>query len=121
MEEITQEQKEQLTVMYFHVHELLLHQKKNVQEATLSLVGKGLDQETAEAFVLNVQSSIAQNKNTSKQRNRNSAYKSIFFGLFWMILGIVLTLSNLGAIFYGAILVGLVQFIYGIYELVSDS
>lgn len=121
MEELSHEQKNQLTSMYFHVHELLVHQKKNVHEVTLALVDKGLDHETAEVFVQNVKKSIAQNKIASRKQNQTSGYKSIIFGLFWMILGISLTLSDLGAIFYGAIVVGLVQFIYGIYELASDS
>jgi hypothetical protein len=46
-----------------------------------------------------------------QQRSRNQ--KAMLFGALWFIGGLVLTLSNTGAIFYGAIIYGLFQFIRG--------
>lgn len=95
-------QEETVNQIYGYAAELLVDQKKKPDEVKNSLVQQGVDLESATIVVENLQSQIKQN-----------GKKDMLYGALWCVGGTIATVSNVGYIFWGAIIFGAVQFIRG--------
>ncbi len=51
-----------------------------------------------------------------ENERKHKAEKDILFGLLWFLGGIVLTIAEIGYLFWGAILFGEIQFFKGFYN-----
>ena len=82
---------------------LLFREKLSKDEAINELIKNGIDAENAEIITSNLLYS----------RNQR-ATKDMLYGALWFTGGSIATAANLGYIFWGAILFGAIQFIYGL-------
>lgn len=92
--------------------DLLINQNRTAQFTKNELIKKGADNNEASQIVRSLVNQIDQAK-------KGQANKDIIWGAIILTIGLVLTFSLEGAIFYGAILVGLVKLGKGIYTYVS--
>ena len=92
---------------YNYVANLLLNENKSTNEAKQQLVTQGLSYEIAELIVENVEIEIQEAKH-------EKARKDMFYGTLWFCGGTILTLADIGFIFWGAILFGGIQFFKGL-------
>ncbi len=97
---------------YNHAADLMLNQEKSAHEAKSSLISQGLSPENAAFVVENIEEQIQESKN-------ERARKDMIYGALWFAGGTILTLSNIGFIFWGAILFGGIQFFRGLMNLNS--
>lgn len=86
---------------------LMVNQKKSATYTKNALIEKGLEEEVASEVVENFENEI-------RLAKKENASKDIIYGSLWCFGGIVATLSELGYIFWGAILFGGIQLIKGI-------
>jgi hypothetical protein len=116
METTTIKSHELLNQHYELAANLLLTQRKSSYETTNTLIEQGVNRETASLIVEKLQTQIyeAEQKVINKQ-----AKKDMLYGALWCIGGTILTLSNIGFIFWGAIIFGGIQFFRGVTNLVS--
>ena len=89
--------------IYDFAHNLLFKEKRNREEVINALVNKGIDKENAEDVV---DSFITSRK--------ERAAKDMLFGALWSIGGTIATMADLGYIFWGAIVFGVIQFFRGL-------
>lgn len=101
-------QQEEIKDIYQYASDLKNIQNKNPFEVRKILIEKGVSPETATAV------SESLNGNTDGGSGLKDGTKDMIFGALWCIGGTVLTLSNIGYIFYGAIIFGAIQFIKGL-------
>lgn len=71
------------------------------------LIKKGYDESTAEQLIYDA-------RNLYREAVRKKASRDIIFGAMWFFGGTIATLANIGFIFWGAIVFGLIQCIKGI-------
>ncbi len=86
---------------------LLVKDEQTPSQVKKMLVAQGIDEHTAGVIVTNVENQISKAK-------KARANKDMLFGGLWMVGGTVLTIADIGAIFWGAIVFGLIQFIRGV-------
>jgi polyhydroxyalkanoate synthesis regulator phasin len=114
IQEATEEQhtKEENIVdqIYNYTAHLLISEKRESSEVIQILVEKGIDVETANNIVENINNQIRDRKN-------KKAYKDMICGALWCIGGIVATVADFGYIFWGAIVFGAIQFFKGVSDL----
>lgn len=111
-----QTQEEFVDAVYSHAAELM-KEGMPAQEIKSNLVEQGLDAESADAVVSNLFAARVKQQQTQ-------GLKNIGFGALWLVGGIVVTVATYGAtsdggkyvVAWGAMLVGGVQFIQGVYQ-----
>lgn len=106
MENNQKEQEETVNQIYEYAADLLVNQEKTSNEVKLILVNEGLDTESASTIVEGLEKQI-------KEAKKEGANKDMLFGALWCIGGTIATFADIGAIFWGAILFGGIQFIKG--------
>ena len=99
--------------VYAYAANLIINEKKDSYEVKNMLIEKGLDPQTADTIIINLEDEISKAKKTA-------ANKDMLYGALWCIGGIILTAAHIGFIFWGAILFGAVQFIKGLVNSLSD-
>ena len=92
---------------YNYVANLLLNENKSTNEAKKQLVAQGFSYEIAELIVENVEIELQEAKH-------EKARKDMVYGALWFCGGTILTLADIGFIFWGAILFGGIQFFKGL-------
>lgn len=97
---------------YNYAADLMVNQEKSAYEAKNALILQGLTPENAAFVVENVEDQI-------QEANNSKARKDMIYGALWFAGGTILTLSNIGFIFWGAILFGGIQFFKGLINLNS--
>lgn len=93
--------------VYNYAAQLLIAEKKEAFEVRNALVEKGLSEENAKILVNNLEEQI-------EDAHKEKAKKDMIYGALWCVGGTVLTLSNIGFIFWGAIIFGGIQFFSGL-------
>jgi hypothetical protein len=93
--------------LYSHAANLLVNENKSNYEVVKELVEMGVDEESANTIVVNLEEQIA-------KEQKSSAKRDMLYGALWCVGGTVLTLSDTGFIFWGAIVFGGYQFIKGV-------
>jgi fructosamine-3-kinase len=99
--------------VYEYAANQLVHGQKSGYEVKQLLIGKGLDAESADIVVGNLETQI-------QGTRRKQAKKDMLYGALWCVGGLALTLANVGFIFWGAIIFGGVQFFKGVANLSAD-
>ncbi|GEM_PF-6865829 len=107
-------EKEAVQKIYDLAGDLINNQGLSREDALAELQRQGIDEESASIVINNVQK-------TGSGTQAFNAYKSFAFGLLWIAIGVILTLSNIGAIFYGAIVYGAILIIKGIVLLAANK
>lgn len=97
---------------YNYAADLMVNQEKSAYETKNALMEQGLSQENANFVVENIETQIEEAKN-------DKARKDMIYGALWFAGGTILTLANIGFIFWGAILFGGIQFFRGLINLNS--
>ncbi|MEH0153915.1 hypothetical protein V6R21_07185 [Limibacter armeniacum] len=110
MEATQQEQQNVINKVYDYAAHLLIKEDKGPAVVKKILVDEGVNLELASAIVDKLQSQIEAAK---KER----AQKDMLYGALWCIGGTILTVADIGFIFWGAILFGAVQFFKGVANL----
>lgn len=100
-------QQEALGQLYGFAADLRINQNKSSEEVVAALTEKGLSQDAAYTITNQVEDEINRAK-------KSHASKDMLFGALWLIGGTIATASNIGFIFWGAILFGCIQFIKGL-------
>ena len=93
--------------IYDYTAHLLINGNKNSVEVKRMLIDKGYDDATANSIIQKLEEEIRSAKKTR-------ANKDILYGSLWCVGGTILTLSDTGFIFWGAILFGGIQLIKGL-------
>jgi hypothetical protein len=109
---ITQQQQEAVNQLYDFAADLMVNQNKSSEEVTNALIEKGLSQDAAFTIVNNLEDEI-------RKAKKERAGKDMLYGALWCIGGTIATISNIGFIFWGAILFGAIQFIKGLVNYAS--
>jgi hypothetical protein len=107
MEEQTKDNQEIVDKVYNYAADLMVNHKKNSSETIEALLAQGLDEEIATTVVSNLEQQISVAK---KER----AKKDMLYGALWCVGGTIATVSNIGYIFWGAIVFGGIQFFKGL-------
>jgi len=110
----TTQAQEELNKLYDYAANLLVNEKKNTVEVKDALVAKGLSEPAALTIVNQLEDQIVNAK-------KDHAKKDMLYGALWCLGGTVLTVANIGFIFWGAILFGGVQFIKGLVNYLSSN
>ncbi|MFB3386484.1 hypothetical protein [Flavobacterium sp. LAR06] len=97
---------------YNYVANLLLNENKSTHEAKNQLIAQGLSNEIAGLIVENVEIEIQEAKH-------EKARKDMVYGALWFCGGTILTIADIGFIFWGAILFGGIQFFKGLINVTS--
>lgn len=92
---------------YNYAANLLLNENKSAYETKAKLVEQGLSSEIAGLIVENVEIQIHEAKS-------EKARKDMIYGALWFCGGTILTVADIGFIFWGAILFGGIQFFKGL-------
>ncbi|MBL3656002.1 hypothetical protein [Fulvivirga sediminis] len=103
---LSPEKQQTVDQIYMYAADLLVNQKLGSVEVKNRLTERGLSAEIANIVVNNMQQQIAEVK-------KSKAKKDMIYGAVWMVGGLVLTIANIGFIFWGAVLFGAIQFIQG--------
>lgn len=107
METTAIESQELINQHYNFAANLLLNQRKSGYETKNALIEQGLTSEQAASVVEKIEMQI---QDAEYEAVQAKAKKDMLYGALWCIGGTVLTLSNIGFIFWGAILFGGIQF-----------
>ena len=107
MESTNVESQEVANQLYNYAANLLINEDKSGYETRAALVEKGLSAESAAVIVGQLEEQI-------EDAQQEKAKKDMIYGALWCVGGTVLTLANVGFIFWGAILFGGVQFFKGL-------
>lgn len=105
-------QQEFINQIYDYAANLMVNEKKSVDETKSDLMKQGLDAERASIVVNNLQQQIDDAKN-------ERANKDMLYGALWCIGGTIATVANFGYIFWGAIVFGGIQFFKGLFGKLS--
>lgn len=89
---------------------MLIKEQRVPEDVIEALVGQGMEQSTATYIVEDLQEQITKLK-------KEKARKDMLYGGLWLAGGTILTLSNIGFIFWGAIIFGGIQFFRGVANL----
>ncbi|KAF2337923.1 hypothetical protein [Flavobacterium ginsenosidimutans] len=98
--------------IYNYAADLMLNEQKSASETKNVLIALGLSSENATLVVENIEDQI-------QEAHNSKARKDMIYGALWFAGGTILTLSNIGFIFWGAILFGGIQFFRGLINLNS--
>jgi ABC-type Fe3+/spermidine/putrescine transport system ATPase subunit len=107
MEQREIEQQDEINKIYDYTANLFVNEKKSSPEVTKILIEQGLDEKYASIVVANIEVQI-------KEARKEQANKDMLYGALWCVGGIVLTISGIGFIFWGAIVFGGYQFLKGV-------
>jgi hypothetical protein len=107
MEATQLEQTVDANALYAHAANMMVNEKRTRTEVVNDLVSKGLDQHSASLVVSRLIREIADAK-------QEAARKDMLYGALWCVGGTVLTVANVGYIFWGAIIFGGIQFFKGL-------
>lgn len=99
-------EQEMVDQVYAFAADLMVNQEKGPRVVKQELINQGLDEESAATVVSNLENQISEAK-------REAGRKDMIYGALWCVGGTVATVSNIGFIFWGAILFGGIQFIRG--------
>lgn len=97
---------------YNYAANLLINEEKTTYDTINKLVEKGVSGEVATLIVENLQIQIQEAK-------YEKARKDMIYGALWFCGGIILTVADIGFIFWGAILFGGIQFFKGLINVYS--
>ena len=92
--------------MYNRAAYLLLHEKRSPEDVRNALIEGGVELEQADTVVGNLELQI----HAAKKAKAN---KDMLYGALWCVGGTVMTMADIGFIFWGAIIFGAIQFIRG--------
>ena len=113
MEENTDlENQEAVDQVYNYAAEQMITHGKDKETVKLELEKQGVDRNNAATIV----DSLEQEIGCAKKERAN---KDMLYGALWLIGGTVATVSDIGAIFWGAIVFGGFQFLKGAYNAYS--
>jgi hypothetical protein len=113
MQQTGTDQQQAVQDLYNLTANLILSEKKNTEQAKNALVERGLSEDAAYTIVRNVEDEL-------KKAKKGQAGKDILYGTLWCVGGIIATVSNIGFIFWGAILFGGIQLIKGAVNYFND-
>ena len=105
MEDAQKEQNQTVNEIYDYARNLLVNEKKNSEEIKTNLIDQGLEIESA--------SIVVENLLLEQSQKRKDANNNMLYGALWCIGGIVATVADIGAVFWGAIVFGGIQFMKG--------
>jgi hypothetical protein len=100
---------EYIDQVYKYAANLLVNDKMKPIEVEKALVENGIDQESAKIVLENLNLQIQKEK-------KEDAQKDMLYGALWCIGGTVLTIAQIGFIFWGAIVFGAYQFLKGLFN-----
>ena len=106
-EKSTQQASDQL---YRYATHLLTEQDKTPTQVKKTLIAQGVDEQLAADIVKTIEGQVEQSRKTRAKRD-------MIFGGLWCVGGTVFTFADIGYIFWGAIVFGLIQFIRGVSNL----
>ncbi len=92
--------------LYNYAAHLLVNENKNAFLVKEDLMSKGMDEKGADLMIETLQQQIRAAQN-------EGAKKDMLYGALWCVGGTVLTIADVGFIFWGAIVFGAIQFIRG--------
>jgi predicted CopG family antitoxin len=95
--------------IYEYAANLLVKEKKSRSEVIDALIDQGIDEEISTIIVENLGDEIDKLK-------KEGAQKDMLYGALWCVGGFILTLSDIGLIFWGAIVFGAIQFFKGLFN-----
>jgi hypothetical protein len=107
MSQEVKESENGVQAIFDHAANLMLHENKSKSEVVDELGMLGIDRENATSIVENLEIQI----NVAK---KEVAKKDMLYGALWCVGGTILTISNIGFIFWGAIIFGGYQFFKGL-------
>jgi exopolyphosphatase/pppGpp-phosphohydrolase len=107
MEKNSKEQQEVVNEIYNYAAKLLVEDKKTPKAVEAILVKQGLDTKSAQVVVAYLENEISRAK-------KDAAQKDMLWGALWAIGGTIATIADIGYIFWGAIVFGLLQFGKGV-------
>ena len=96
--------------IYQYAANLLVRDKRSNEDVVALLKGRGLDEDSANTVVNNLQMEITKAK-------KGRAHKDMLYGGLWCVGGTIATMSHIGFIFWGAIVFGGIQFFKGLINL----
>ncbi|MGD1842003.1 MAG: hypothetical protein ACFB0B_14075 [Thermonemataceae bacterium] len=99
--------------IYKYAIQLHTQEGKTTQEVRQILMEEGLDEESATIVVNNITRQLYLAK-------KGNGQKDMLYGALWCVGGIVVTIANIGFIFWGAIIFGGIQFIKGVANYLGD-
>ncbi|MDE3247388.1 MAG: hypothetical protein KGO82_01930 [Bacteroidota bacterium] len=114
MENTLQAQPAATPDLYHQAAQLLVNQKQTPSQAIHTMVNAGASERDATAAVEDLHGQII----TARKKH---AEKDMLYGALWCIGGTVLTLADIGFIFWGAIVFGGIQFFKGVMNYSSAS
>lgn len=97
---------------YNYAANLLLNENKSAHEAKTLLIEQGLSSEISGLIIENIEIQIQEAK-------YERARKDMLYGALWFCGGAILTIADIGFIFWGAILFGGIQFFKGLINVYS--
>jgi len=100
-------QQESLDHMNVYAADLLVNQKRTAEDVISLLKEKGLSHDTSSSIVFDLQDQISAAK-------KSAANKDMLYGALWCVGGLILTFTDTGFIFWGAIIFGAIQFFKGV-------
>jgi alcohol dehydrogenase class IV len=109
MQATEKDQASAVNEIYQYAANMLVHENKSPLEVQNALIAQGLPEETAATVVENLENQI-------HDAHKEAARKDMLYGALWCVGGTVLTLANVGFIFWGAILFGGIQFLKGLFN-----
>jgi len=80
---------------------------KSTNEVTAELRARGLDEQTIQTVLSNVEIRVIEAK-------KEKANKDMLYGALWCLGGVALTAANIGYLFWGAIVFGAIRFFRGV-------
>lgn len=92
--------------LYNYAADLLINKDKNSYDVKMALMEQGASEQDASQIIEKLEEEI-----TNAQRSR--ANKDMLYGGLWLAGGLILTITETGFIFWGAILFGGIQFAKG--------
>lgn len=114
--ENTSVETQELANQYYNLAVDSFNQGKSGYETKNILIENGLSPDFASLIVEKIEMQIHE---MQQEHVHSQAKKDMLFGALWCVGGTVLTLANVGFIFWGAILFGGIQFFRGLINLNS--
>jgi hypothetical protein len=106
MENKESENQQAVDQIYDYAANLLVKENKSPTEVKKALMEEGVDEESSSIIVENLENQINKVK-------KDQANKDMLYGALWCVGGIVMTVADVGYIFWGAIVFGGYQFLKG--------
>ena len=103
---VEQERNEFVGQMHALAIRLHMQEKRDAQEVEQLMIKNGLDEPTARRIMYDV-------KIEMEKARKAGGRKDMIYGVLWCIGGTVATATDIGIIFWGAIVFGTFQFLMG--------